>query len=133
MDTRTCFRFLALFLLPILAACGTPQDAPDPTLAPATQTSTPPTATAIPAAATVNGDVISLEEFNAELIRFQQAQEALGKTVPIGEAEERVLNDLVDQILLSQAAREAGFTLTDAEVKARIEALAVDIGGEENL
>jgi len=133
LDTRTCFRFLALFLLPILAACGTPQDAPDPTLAPATQTSTPPTATAIPAAATVNGDVISLAEFNAELIRFQQAQEALGKTVSVKEAEERVLNDLIDQILLAQAAHEDGFTITDAEVEARIEALAVDIGGEENL
>ncbi len=137
LDTRTCFRFLALFLLPILAACGQAEGTPDPTLAPATQTTVLPsptaTATPVPAAATVNGDVISLDEFNAELIRFQQAQEALGKTVPIKEAEERVLNDLIAQTLLAQAAHEEGFTLTDAELEARIAALTVDVGGQENL
>ena len=135
MDTRTCFRLATLTLTLALTACGTSQPAPDPTLAPATQTSAPiiPTATSVPIAVTVNDNAILLDEFNAELLRFQQAQEALGKTVSAEEAEERVLDDLIDQLLLAQAAQESGFTLTDTEIDARIEALTVDVGGAENL
>ena len=135
MDTRTCFRLITLIFILALTACGTSQAAPPPTLAPATQTSAPPTATAtpIPSIVTVNDEAISLEEFNAELLRFQQAQEGLGKTMSVEEAEERVLDDLIDQLFLAQVARETGFTLTDAEVDARIDALVVDLGGEENL
>ena len=133
MNTQTCFRFLALSIILSLTACGASQDAPTPTLAPATQTSAPPTATPIPAAATVNGEIISLDEFNAELIRFQGAEEALGKTVSVEESGERVLNDLIDQLLLAQGAREDGYTLTDAELDARVTALAEDVGGLENL
>ncbi len=106
---------------------------PVPTLAPVVDTPAPPTATPVPAAATVNGEVISLEEFNAELLRFQEAQAALGNDVPVEEAGERVLNDLIDQILLVQAAHEAGFMLEDAELDLRIANLAADIGGEEAL
>ncbi len=135
MDTQTCFRLITLFFILASTACGASQPAPDPTLAPATQTSISPTPTAapIPAAATVNDEIISLEEFNAELIRFQQAQEALGNNISVGEAEERVFDDLIDQLLLAQGAHEDGFTLTDAELEARIAALTVDVGGAENL
>ncbi len=133
MDTQTCFRSITLTLTLALTACGASQPAPDPTLAPTEQTSSPPTATSVPIAATVNGITILLDEFNAELIRFQQAEEALGKSTPVEEAEERVLDDLIDQLLLAQAAQEAGFTLTDAELDARVEALAEDVGGQENL
>ncbi len=132
-DTQTCLHLLALTIILTLSACGTPQDAPTPTLAPATETSAPPTATSVPAAATVNGEIISLEEFNAELLRFQDAQSALGRTISAEEAEERVLNDLIDQVLLAQAAAEAGYTLEDTELDARVAALAEDVGGEENL
>ncbi len=135
MDIQTRFPFVALTLTLALTACGTSQPAPDPTPVPATPTSalTIPTATPIPSAVIVNDEIISLAEFNAELLRFQQAQEALGKSVPVDEAEERVLNDLIDQMLLAQAARQAGFTLTDSELSARVEKLAEDVGGEENL
>jgi peptidyl-prolyl cis-trans isomerase C len=133
LNTRTCFRFITLFFILASTACGTSQEVSEPTLAPTTEISAPPTATAIPAAAIVNGEVISLTEFNAEVFRIQQAQEALGNIIFVDEAEERVLNDLIDQILLVQAARADGFTLTDAEVEARIETLAADVGGEENL
>ncbi|MCP4138734.1 MAG: hypothetical protein GY755_00305 [Chloroflexi bacterium] len=132
-DRPTRLLLLALFIILTSTACGNSQDAPTPTLAPATETSAPPTATPIPAAATINGEVISIEEFNAELLRFQDAQNALGNTVPAEEAAERVLNDLIDQLLLAQAAVEAGYTLENTELDARIAALAEDIGGEENL
>ena len=133
MDTQTRLRFLALSIILTLTACGASQDALTPTLASATQTPPPPTATSVPAAATVNGEVISLEEFNAELLRFQDAESALGKTIPVKEAGERVLNDLIDQVLLAEGAREAAYLLEDAEVEARFDALAEEVGGEENL
>ncbi len=133
LDTRTCFRFLAITLALTLTACGTSQPSPTPTLAPVSETSAPPTETPIPAVATVNGEAIPLDEFNAELLRFQNAQTVLGETISVEEAEERVLNDLIVQLLLAQGAHEDGYALTDAELNARINGLAVDIGGEENL
>lgn len=133
MNPRTCFRILTSLIILALTACGTDTSAPTPQPATATPTPAPATATPIPAAVTVNGEVISLEDFNAELLRFQEAQGELGNTVPVEEAGQRVLDDLIDQALLAQAAREAGFTLEGAELDARIAALAEDVGGEENL
>ncbi len=131
---RTCLPLLAISITLILTACGAdPTIAPSPTLAPATATSAPPTATPVPAAATVNGEVIPLDEFNAELARFQEAQTALGKTISAEDASTQVLNDLINQTLLAQGAHEAGYLLEDAELDARITTLAADVGGEEAL
>jgi parvulin-like peptidyl-prolyl isomerase len=44
-----------------------------------------------------------------------------------------VLEDLIAQFLLSQAAREANFNLTEADLKSRVEALATQIGGADAL
>ena len=133
MDIRTRLLSLTLIFTLALTACGASQSAPDPTPAAPTQTPQPPTATALPAAATVNGEIIPIETFNAELLRFQDAQNALGKTVPVTEAETRVLDSLIDQTLLAQAARDAGFSLSEGELDARLAALADDVGGEDAL
>jgi len=132
---QICFLFLAATFILLLTACGgeLPAAEPSPTPAPVVDTPAPPTATSVPAAATVNGEVIPLDDFNAELLRFQEAQGELGNTVPVEEASERVLNDLIDQTLLAQGAREAGFSLEGAALDDRVAALAVDVGGEENL
>lgn len=134
-EKQICFLFLAATFILLLTACGGEPSAaePSPTLATVVDTPAPPTATSVPAAATVNGEVIPLDDFNAELLRFQEAQGELGNTVPVEEASERVLNDLIDQTLLAQGAREAGFSLEGAALDARVAALAVDVGGEENL
>ena len=126
---------MAAIIILTLTACGgdTPNPEPSPTLATVVDTSAPPTATSVPAAARVNGEVIPLDDFNAELLRFQEAQSELGNTVAVEEASERVLNDLIDQTLLAQGARQAGFALESAALNARIAALAADVGGEENL
>jgi len=133
LDIRTRLLSLTLIFTLALTACGASQSTPDPTPAAPTQTPQPPTATALPAAATVNGEIIPLETFNAELLRFQDAQNALGKTVPVTEAETRVLDSLIDQTLLAQAARDAGFSLSEGELDARLAALADDVGGEDAL
>lgn len=99
----------------------------------ATQTPLLPTPTPPPSAATVNGEYITITEFQAELARYKSAQAALGSTVSDEDAHNIVLEDLIAQFLLSQAAREAGFDLTEADLQSRIDALAAQVGGAEAL
>ncbi len=72
-------------------------------------------------------------EFQAELARYQSAQTALGNTVSDEDANKIVLDDMIAQVLLSQAAREANFNLTEADLKSRLDALADQVGGADAL
>jgi parvulin-like peptidyl-prolyl isomerase len=74
-----------------------------------------------------------MAEFEAELARYQSAMAALGKTVSEEEASKIVLDDLIDQVLLAQGARAAGFDLTEADLQSRIDALADSVGGADQL
>jgi peptidyl-prolyl cis-trans isomerase C len=118
----------------LLAACG-PFGRGAATATPAlpTQTPAPPTLTPVPAAATVNGEVIPLADFQAELERYKAAQTALGKTVSDQDAAQTVIEDLIAQTLLAQAAAKAGFTLDDAALQGRIDTLAEQVGGADVL
>lgn len=93
-----------------------------------------PTATREPLAALVNGMGIPLAFYEGEVARYKQAIESLGESLP-SDAEVRtiVLNDLVDQTLLAQAAHEAGFDVSDELLAQRISDLADEMGGEEVL
>ena len=116
-----------------LSACAS-LNPPEPTLtATATFTPEPPTATPEPLALSVNGEGISLVEFDAEVARYTKAQEALGKTVPSTDATRAVIEDLTAQMLLAQAARANGFTLDDIGLQTRIDSLTAQIDGVENL
>ncbi|RPI34313.1 MAG: hypothetical protein EHM70_03245 [Chloroflexota bacterium] len=128
---RTLLFMIALL---ILASCGRNLPTPTATSAlptltlPASATPTPfePSPTPEPLAALVNGEEITLEEYLAELARFQIAQPGVS-----GDA--LVLADLVDQALLAQAAVQAGFVLDDAGLQARIDQLAQQVGGAQAL
>ncbi|MCJ7432780.1 MAG: SurA N-terminal domain-containing protein [Anaerolineales bacterium] len=128
---------LIIWILPLalsLSACaslfGTPNTPtpalPSPTLA-------PPTPTPPPSAAVVNGEYITLAEFQAELQRYKTAQQGLGKTVSDEDANKIVLEDLIAQVLLAQAANDAGFNLTEADLKSRIDILTAQVGGADAL
>ena len=107
---------------------------PDPTLTPtATFTPEPPTATPEPLALTVNGEGITVVEFDAEVARYITAQEALGKTVSSADATSAVIEDITAQLLLEQGAHTNGFSLDDAALQARIDSLAAQIGGADAL
>ncbi|PWH17146.1 MAG: hypothetical protein DDG60_02580 [Anaerolineae bacterium] len=125
---------LALLFL-ALSACSAPSSTPEisPTLALPTETVPPPTQTPLPLAARVNGEPILLDEFLAELNRYQAAQAALGNPIDEQAARRIVLDDLVSQVLLAQGAAEAGFTLDEAALQARLAALANHLGGIEFL
>jgi peptidyl-prolyl cis-trans isomerase C len=84
-------------------------------------------------ALSVNGEGITVVEFNAEVQRYLISQTNLGKTVSLEEASEVVRQDLTAQLLLAQAAREDGFSLDEAGLQARIDSLAAQVGGDEAL
>ncbi len=125
---------LSGMLLAALAACGpqTPPAATDaPTQSPPTVEVSPtpqaPTATPVPLAASVNGVGILLSDFEAELARYQAANP--GDNAGEEAQRQAVLDDMIAQQLLAQAAGQAGYQMDDAALQARLDALAADAGG----
>ncbi len=85
-----------------------------------------PSPTPQPLAALVNGEGISLGEYRAELARYKAA---VGRELST-EDELKVLNDLIERVLLAQAAVEAGYLLDEASVQARYDQLVTQLGDE---
>jgi parvulin-like peptidyl-prolyl isomerase len=71
----------------------------------------------------VNSEPITQAEYQAELAR---AQAALGES---GDVSQRVLDDLIDQVLLAQGAAKAGFTVDEAMIQEHMDNLAAQVGG----
>jgi peptidyl-prolyl cis-trans isomerase C len=98
------------------------------------RTPVPPTPTPPPLAAIVNGEWITEAEFQAEVDRYRAAQESLGNGANADDAADQVvLDDLIAQVLLSQAAHADGFEITEADLQSRLDALASDAGGVDAL
>jgi peptidyl-prolyl cis-trans isomerase C len=143
-QSPTSWRLYLIFLfvlVGLMAGCsgGTPQATPNATTpAPEsvvsntplpTDTAAPPSATPEPLAVSVNGEGISLAAYDAELARYQAAY----PEQEIGAAErQQVLDNLVDTLLLAQAARANGYELSPAELDERINQLVGQAGGQEN-
>jgi parvulin-like peptidyl-prolyl isomerase len=130
--------FIAIFL----AACSPQSGEPTPTVTVAetgiptvtvqpagTPLPSTPTPTEEPLAARVNGQGITMAEYQAELAVYRAAS---GAEVSETEAQ-RVLEDLIDQTLLAQSAVEGGFSTDDVAVDAEIQALADSLGGDAPL
>jgi len=79
-------------------------------------------------AAIVNDEWITEDEFLAEVERYRVAQQSLGNDFSVDDITQIVLDDLIAQILLAQAARAEGFEITAADLGSRIEALASELG-----
>jgi peptidyl-prolyl cis-trans isomerase C len=124
-------------LIWLISACGEieptisitipPEDSPYPT---STLTPVPPTPTPIPMAAIVNGEAITLEEYEGEVRRFILAQEE-GSSLDDNEIKTIVLEDLINQTVLAQGALEAGFQLDQDTYESRLNELISSAGGEE--
>jgi peptidyl-prolyl cis-trans isomerase C len=135
---------IALFALMLASGCratGSPTVSPvasspsaqpgDPAVTPPAPESSPttapsPTPTPEPLAARVNGEQISLAEYQAELALLQQAHTTLGKTVTAEEQSQQVLDNLIDGLLLAQGAAESGHVVDDAALLAAVDALGAD-------
>ncbi|MCJ7717447.1 MAG: SurA N-terminal domain-containing protein [Anaerolineales bacterium] len=114
--------FLLVFItILVLSGCsgnaGSSEGSATPVLP--TRTPFPPSPTPIPTAAVVNGDLITLAEFQEELARYKAAVNR--ELTP--EDQTIVINELINLTLLSQAAGSEGFQLTESELDTRIAAL----------
>jgi hypothetical protein len=97
---------------------------PGPILEPTLPADPSPTPTLVPLAVMVNGKGIPLADFTAEMERYLAAGlEADEK------AQEHVLQLMVDEELLAQAAQAEGYSLSESEVQQRVESLAAEVGG----
>ncbi|MFH1636090.1 MAG: peptidylprolyl isomerase [Chloroflexota bacterium] len=138
MSQKISLRFLIIAelagLVMLLAACKDGEIVPSETI-PQTSTTAPsesiltatpppllPSTTPVELAAQVNGEGISLEEYETELALFRAAADTSLATYE----EENVLEDMIDQVLLAQAAIEAGFVVDEVILQTRIDQL--DIG-----
>lgn len=130
---RRNFIWIFLTLALGLASCASPSTVQPVDTPSATSTPQPPTATPEPMALTVNGEGITLVEFNVAVADYINAQAALGSPVDSATATSAVIDDLVAQTLLAQAARAEGFTLDDAALQARIDSLTQQLGGADAL
>jgi len=131
-------RYILILLILLLAlgipACASPAGTPaTPTPTIPSATPLPPTPTPPPLAVIVNDEWLTEDEFLAEVERYRAAQQSLGNDVSTDDAAKVVLDDLIAQVLLAQAARADGFEMTEADVTARIDALASQVGGVDAL
>ena len=159
MKIRLCSLFLLLIFAALVVACNeeplptaaptlsaseiTPTAIPadeDTTLPAATATevaptAVPPTATPTePLAATVNGQPITLADYEKELARYEQAQVELGITPGDGAPDYRgiVLDALIETELIAQAAAAMGLVITPEMIDARLLELEEASGGPDN-
>jgi peptidyl-prolyl cis-trans isomerase C len=105
-----------------------------PTPLAASPTSEPtPTSTPMPVAAIVNGEPIFLSYFEHEVQRYRASLDPKIQLPTDAEVNQIVLDSLVDQALLSQAARANDFSLDEVGVQARIDDLVAQLGSNEAL
>jgi len=123
---------------PATASSGvTVEPAEDPTITPEPSPTTPPPTPTPQLAAMVNGQPILLAAYDKELQRYEKGMAELGLT-PGEDGQDYhllVLDALIEQELLRQAANTAGVSITPDMVDAKLEELrqaASESGGFEN-
>ena len=123
-QTAKLFSLLLLSGILLTSSCSGGVGAPAPTATPIlpTRTPFPPSPTPIPTAAVVNGDLITLAEFQEELARYKAAVNR--DLTP--EDQEIVINELINLTLLAQAAASEGFQAADSALEERIAALGTE-------
>ena len=129
------FALLSLCLTLILTACAVPAglNLVPPTITPTPTVTPTPTITPVPLAISVNGEGITMPEFEAELARYQKAQTTLGNTVSLEAASKAVSDDFIDTLILEQGASANGYHVDDAAVQSCIDSLAAQVGGLDAL
>jgi peptidyl-prolyl cis-trans isomerase C len=98
-----------------------------------TETALPPTPTPIPAALKVNGDIVLQSLYDAWRASYDIAQESGSILASDEEAQQTVLNELINQTLLAQGAADNGYTVSEEDLDARLASLAESAGGEAKL
>jgi parvulin-like peptidyl-prolyl isomerase len=86
----------------------------------------------VPLAAIVDGEGIRLDEFQAEVTQYQASAPITGTNLAT-DTNTVVLNELIDQTLLAQAAAENGYIVDDTLLQSRISTLESQLGGVQAL
>jgi parvulin-like peptidyl-prolyl isomerase len=158
MNSKTMWRLAPLLLLLICAACkpalatpdastatppppGATPGVPEPTSLPSAPTATAAAASDVPLAALVNGSPILLADYERELGQYEASLPLLRGIDPnspegqaeLAEARAWILDWMITEELIVQAADEAGVVVTDADVDAVMEEIAEESGGREAL
>ncbi len=88
------------------------------------------TATKVPLAAMVNGEPLPLSEYERQIASYEASMAAAGQDPSTPEGQEKLAQDrkwildrLIEQMLIEQAAHQAGLTVSDADVEADIQSL----------
>jgi len=88
-------------------------------------------------AALVNGQYVFLADYEREVAQYEQAIGDLGVDpnseegqVSLAQARQDILEGLIDEVLIEQAAAELGVSLSDEEVEAQVEADITAGGGQ---
>jgi len=126
----------------LLLVSGCAQTTPSPTPA-ATSTLEPPTPinsptpTPEPMAALVNGTPIFLVDYERQVASYEASLAAQGvdTSTPEGqrqlaEARSWILDQMIEQVLIEQAAAQAGVSVSEDEVTAAIQSLESELGAE---
>ena len=87
----------------------------------------------MPLAAKVDGAGILLSEYERELASYQASFAETDAIPSDAEMRETVLNFLIEQQLLVNAAHQNGFTLSDQALDEKIQNLSNEIGGQDAL
>jgi peptidyl-prolyl cis-trans isomerase C len=123
------FVLLVITICLLISGCGLIGAEPTPT-----PTVAVPTPTMEPMAAIVNGEGITIVEYQAELDRYVAAVNETGASAPTGvEPKTLILDELINTRLLSQAAVQSGFQISEVDLENRLSQLAEQIGGVEAL
>ncbi|MBN1954636.1 MAG: peptidylprolyl isomerase [Anaerolineae bacterium] len=145
MRVRNIPILLLLCLLPACGAAVTPLYSPTaPSLEGGEAATAPPIAYTPtlerPLAALVNHNPIYLVDYERQVAQYQAAMAAAGMDLssPEGQrhllqAREQILNWMIEQVLIEQAAAEQGIVVTDAEVDTALNQIVADVGGEAAL
>lgn len=134
--TNRCHSLTGLLVAALFfTGCGRPAE---PTVIPTRQspsvTPAPPSPTPEPLAALVNGEPILMADFEDELLRFEAAQTTSGiDLATLGDYQSQVLQALIDRRLLAQGSRAIGGEVDELSVDQRLEQLASELGGSEEM
>ena len=140
---NTCRTAVVLVLLMAgISACATPPltapvgPSPTPAGAPPTVPATPTSDR--PLAARVNGQPIYLVDYERQVAQYQDALAASGVDISSPEGQQRllqmraqILDWMIEQVLIEQAAAGMGISVSPEEVQAAIDQMVQDAGGEE--
>jgi peptidyl-prolyl cis-trans isomerase C len=126
-SVHRCLSVLLILLLAAACSSDPSANAEQSIATTASTASLPLNAEGVPLVARVNGTEITLPQFERELLRTQQVNTG------IDSMSQRlyVLETLVDQVLITQAAAEMNIIVSDAELNAEIQANVELAGGTD--